>query len=237
MKLIAWNCQGAFRKKVGEILKARPDLLVISECEHIDKLVFAKEKERPKSVVWMGDNTHKGLGVFSYSNFKLEVHAAYNPAFKIVIPILVTDGSIDFTLLAIWANNRDDPDGQYVEQIWKAIHYYNDLLESQNVILAGDFNSNTIWDRPRRVGNHSAVVSRLAGKNIHSIYHKHFVQEQGKEKHATFYLHRDQSKPYHLDYCFASDELCNKVKKMEVGTYRKWIKHSDHTPLIVEFEV
>ena len=46
---------------------------------------------------------------------------------------------------------------------------YENLLENENVILTGDFNSNTIWDRKRRIGNHSDVVEKLEEKNIESI--------------------------------------------------------------------
>ena len=74
-------------------------------------------------------------------------------------------------------------------------------------------------------------------KNIHSIYHKHFNQEQGKEKHPTFYLYRNKTKPYHMDYCFSSGVLLEKVKSIKVGTFKKWIALSDHTPLMVVFEL
>lgn len=33
MRLITWNCQGAFRNKASVILKHKPDILVIQECE------------------------------------------------------------------------------------------------------------------------------------------------------------------------------------------------------------
>ncbi len=100
----------------------------------------------------------------------------------------------------------------------------------------GDFNSNTIWDRPRRIGNHSAVVERLAEKDIYSIYHKHLKQEQGKENHPTFFLQKNKNKPYHLDYCFASTGIFDKLKKLEIGTFENWITCSDHVPLIIKFK-
>jgi exonuclease III len=64
MKLITWNCQGAFRKKADQILPHRPDILVIQECEHPDKLVFHPTTQQPNDLIWFGDNLHKGLGVF-----------------------------------------------------------------------------------------------------------------------------------------------------------------------------
>ncbi len=237
MKVITWNCQGAFRKKAEVILGHKPDILVVQECEHPVKLNVDSMILKPTDVRWFGDNLHKGLGVFSYTGYRFQLFDQHNPKIKYVVPILVSNGDIEFTLFAIWANNREDPDGQYVEQVWKGIHEYSSLLSVQNVILIGDFNSNTIWDRKSRMGNHSHVVEKLAGMDIHSIYHQRFNRKQGEERHPTFYLHRNKAKPYHLDYCFASDSLYKSVVDFEVGRYEDWIMHSDHMPIMAEFGV
>jgi len=91
-------------------------------------------------------------------------------------------------------------------------------------------------DKKNRVSNHSAVVNRLADKHIFSCYHKKFNQEQGKEKDPTFFLQRNSTKPYHIDYCFVSADLFSRLQHVEIGTYDKWITKSDHVPVIVEFE-
>jgi len=237
MRLISWNCQGAFRKKADVILKERPDILVVQECEHPDKLIFNKTTPKPNDLIWHGDNLHKGLGVFSYSDYKFQLLEKYNADLKIIAPISVYGGKMDFTLFAIWANNPGDINNRYVEQVWKAIKLYDNQLSKGKVILTGDFNSNKIWDRIRREGNHSAVVDRLTNLNIHSIYHKHLGKEQGKETHPTFYLHRNKGKAYHLDYCFASNDLYEKLLDIKIGNYKKWIIYSDHAPLIINFDL
>lgn len=237
LKIITWNCQGAFRKKADYILAHRPDILVVQECECPDRLVFGTGTPQPQQILWFGDNKHKGLGIFSYSDYRFRLMEEHTAELKIISPLAVTGGKIDFTLFAIWANNRDDPDGQYVEQIWKALAHYDPLLTNGPVILTGDFNSNTIWDRPRRIGNHTAVVNKLAQKNILSVYHQQYKQHQGQEAHPTFFLHRNKNKPYHLDYCFASASLINKKALVDVGTFHQWIAHSDHTPLITTFNL
>ncbi len=237
MKIITWNCQGAFRKKAEAILVHKPDILVVQECEHPSKLVFSSKIKQPTDILWFGDNQNKGLGVFSYGKYTLETIEQYNSTIKFVAPIKVNGERFDFLLFAIWANNKTDPDGQYVEQVWKAIHFYDEYLIENNAILIGDFNSNSIWDRPRRIGNHMDVVTKLAEQNIHSIYHHKFKQVHGKEKHPTFYLYKNENKPYHLDYCFASSYLVERLKKIEVGTFLDWITFSDHTPLIVKFNI
>lgn len=173
----------AFRKKAAFILVHKPDILIIPECENSERLKFPENVPIPNDMLWYGTNQHKGLGVFSYSDYRFELMNCHNPDFKNVLPISVSKGKTDFVLFAIWANNPQDKDGQYVTQVWKAINYYEKLLSENNCILIGDFNSNTIWDKPRREGNHSTVVSKLAEKNILSVYHKFFNQEQGKEMH------------------------------------------------------
>ena len=152
-----------------------------------------------------------------------------------IVPIAIKGSGIEFSLYAIWANNPDDVDGRYVEQVWKALHFYRNHLKNKNTILAGDFNSNTIWDRKRREGNHSNVVKFLTKKNIHSTYHSFHQQEQGKEKDPTLYMYRHKDKPYHIDYCFVSGDMIEKLKSVEVGDFDYWTRFSDHIPLIVDF--
>lgn len=40
MKLISWNCQGAFRKKAHHLLQQQFDIIVVQECECLEKLIF-----------------------------------------------------------------------------------------------------------------------------------------------------------------------------------------------------
>jgi len=237
MRLITWNCQGAFRKKADFILALQPDILVIQECEHPDKLKFSAETLKPDSVYWYSDGGKKGIGIFSYSNYKFELLPEFNPEFRYVLPIQVTGNGQTFTLLAVWAmDNKEKREARYIGQVWLAINHYKDLLGS-STILIGDFNSNKIWDYKDRVGSHSDVVRYLASRDIHSVHHKHFNMEQGKEEHPTLYLYRNLEKPYHIDYCFASADLLEKVKQVEIGSYENWFMHSDHSPVCVLFEM
>lgn len=225
----------AFRKKIAFLSQFFPDVIVVPECEHPDKLVFDENITKPTHIEWFGTNQHKGLGIFSYGNFKLTVLESHNPKLKTIVPLLVRHGRRKFYLLAIWANNPDDKDGQYVEQVWKALHYYESLFKNQNVLLVGDFNSNTIWDKKYKIGSHSDVVKYLQKKKIFSCYHSQHKQGQGSEQHPTFYLYRHKDKPYHIDYCFASKKLLGCLTDVQVGDYETWKTHSDHVPVITTF--
>ncbi len=236
MKLISWNCQGAFRKKAEVILTHQPDILLIQECEHPDQLKFNPETPKPRDFFWYGDGGKKGLGLFSYSDYKFELLPHFNPEFRYILPFRLIGYGETFTFFAIWAMpNRENYEARYIGQVWFAINYYKNLLDSSTIII-GDFNSNKIWDYKKRVGSHTAVVNKLAQQDIHSVYHNYFNMEQGKEAHPTFFLQRNMSKSYHIDYCFVSSVILAKVKKVEIGTCYEWVKHSDHSPIIVEFD-
>jgi exodeoxyribonuclease-3 len=204
MRLIQWNCQGSFRTKNDKILSLRPDILTVSECEKPEKLKFGKLTPTPNDYYWYGDSDNKGIGIFSYSDYKLELLDSFNPEYRYILPFRISGNGQDFTLFAIWAmDNKEFPEARYIGQVWRAINYYKELLNN-STILVGDFNSNKIWDYKDRVGNHTSVVNKLRDYDIHSLYHEHSKENQGKETKPTFYMYRKLDKPYHIDYCFAS---------------------------------
>ena len=40
----------------------------------------------------------------------------------------------------------------------------------------------------------------------------------------------------HIDYCFVSKDLADKIQGMEIGNHEFWTKYSDHVPVIVSFK-
>lgn len=227
----------AFRNKAATILLHKPDVLIVPECEHPDKLNFGGEIPTPSDILWYGNNQNKGLGILSFGNYKLRLLDIHNPDLKIILPIAVTGGAFDFTLFAIWAYNPQDPSYKYIGQVWKATLYYEDLLKKGKVILAGDFNSNVIWDKLKRKITHSMIVEKLADLKIFSTYHNHLNLAQGQEEHPTYFMYRHQNRPYHIDYCFASEDFISRLEYVEIGTHGEWRGVSDHTPLMVSFSV
>ena len=234
MKIIEWNCQGAFRKKHENILSQKPDILIVPECESEEKLKFGKLTPKPNQFIWFGDSPNKGIGIFSYSDFKIETLTCYNPNFRYIIPIKVTKGKKSFLLFAIWAmDNKDSPETRYIGQIWLAINFYKKLLNLP-IVLSGDFNSNKIWDDKKRVGNHSDMVSLLKNHQIESIYHYLYNEEQGEESQNTFFMYRKEEKPYHIDYFFTSKHFFENSISLKIEKFSDWKNLSDHVPLILE---
>jgi exodeoxyribonuclease III len=237
MRIITWNCQGAFRRKADIILAHKPDILLVQECEQLNDLSFNTSNRPIKFYHWHGDNKHKGIAIYSFSDYNIELLSDFNADFRYILPFRVKGGGQSFTLFAIWAmNNKINREARYIGQVWLSLNHYADLLECPSILI-GDFNSNKIWDYKGRVGNHSDVVLKLADHDIHSVYHQHFDMPQGTEAHPTFFLQRNQNKPYHIDYYFASKVLLDKVIKVDVGTYDDWIPYSDHVPMIVDFNL
>ncbi len=75
----------AFRKKAQYILAHSPDILVVPECEHPDKIIFPSKFKQPTDKLWFGNNQHKGLGVFSFCDFRFKVLDVYNENFRMML--------------------------------------------------------------------------------------------------------------------------------------------------------
>ena len=222
----------AFRKKAKHILAKKPDILIVQECEHPDILKANDSLPEISDKIWIGDNQHKGLAVFTFGGLRI-TELDHNPLPRYVLPVIVYGDNYEMTLLAVWAQKPERHDC-YTEQVWNAIHIYKDLLHKSNLIIAGDFNSNSIWDKPKRIYNHSNLVSSLASHDIHSAYHQFHQQEQGKEQESTLFMHRKIDRPYHIDYFFTSRDLTDTTSNVEIGRYNDWIHLSDHMPLTID---
>ena len=233
MKLISWNCQMAFRKKHQQVLSFQPDLLIIPECENEERLKFGKLTPSPTDFFWYGENPHKGIGIFSYSDYQFTLLDKFNPKFRYVIPLQVT-GPSNFLLLAIWAMpNKENRKQRYIGQVWSALQYYQALL-TQDTIIMGDFNGNQIWDKNAYTGNFSQTMDFLEKRNFTSLYHEQTKEAYGQETQPTFYLYKKQDKPYHLDYCVLKKGMIQNGYTLKVGSFEKWMTWSDHVPLVID---
>ncbi len=236
MKIMTWNCQGSFRKKAVALSRYSPDLVIVQECEDPERLRKGKTFTLPENYAWIGDNPNRGVGVFSFGDFRLEIYEGYDSSIKYCLPVCI-QAKKSFHLLAIWAKDHPDRQQSYVGQVYQAVHRYADFIREEETLVIGDLNSNKIWDQNRRISNHSAVVSFLEAEKIISVYHSFYKQAQGEEEIPTFYLFRRQDKPYHLDYCFAPESWISRVKSFWVGQYEDWKTYSDHCPVFVEFDL
>ena len=237
MRIVTWNCAGAFRKKAGQLARFEPHLVVIQECERPEKLAFAADFQ-PESACWFGDaGARKGVGVFGLGGVRAEAALdVYDPSIRHCIPLRVSGPGDNFNLVAVWAMpQKGDRGASYVGQVCLALERYHTFIQERDTLLLGDLNSNAIFDRPRRECNHTGVVERLEQAGMVSLYHEYFHETHGQETHPTFYLTKKAARPFHLDYCFAPRAWSERVTAFSVGEFEEWRPWSDHVPLFVEF--
>lgn len=225
MRLLTWNaCKGRLEQKGPSIAGLGADIAVIQE--------IAEPLEQSDHLLWFGSNPNQGMAVIASESYSLRKLEEDPSAPRHVIPIAV-DGPTPFTLFAVWTLQQEH--FRYVRAASKAIDIYTQMFADGPVVLLGDFNSNAIWDghHPQDL-NHSAMVERLAYHGLVSAYHSCKGEAFGRESEATFYLHWNENKPYHIDYCFLPSAWAADIVRVEVGNFADWRNLSDHRPLFVE---
>lgn len=236
MKIVSWNCNGAFRKKYHLLDIFDADILIIQECENPCESIDAYKVWSGDRYLWIGNNKSKGLGIFSRKGALLElldwsdININYkNEVLESFLPCRV-NGS--FILLGVWTKHAKSEVFGYIGQFWKYLKLHKVKFINEDIMIAGDFNSNTIWDKWDRWWNHSDVVNELSELHIESLYHHLLKEAQGEETTHTFYHQRKLDKPYHIDYAFASKALIDNYISFEIGSPDFWLEHSDHMPII-----
>lgn len=220
-----------FREKFVDITEEDADIYVIQECENPAE---SKSEEYKKfagdNYYWVGDYHFKGLGIFAKDNIKLEKIEGLNEEFKNFIALKVNDS---FNLLGVWSMPK------YVEMIHDYFDANTDLFD-ENLIMCGDFNSNSIWDREHKTKddngkdkNQTNLNIKLNNKGLYSAYHDLNNKKQGKETESTFYLYRHLDEPFYIDYVYAGKNI---VSDLKIGDADKWIQLSDHVPLVFKID-
>jgi hypothetical protein len=234
MRLIVWNCKGAFHKKHVFAAAMRPDILVVPESEKPSGIAQSLELPAIRSLQWFGSKPSKGLAVISYGEYVLEVHPCYEPRHQWIVPLSVS-GPVSFVLLAVWTLPVGDHGGRYVRPLFAALESYGSLMDTSDVVWAGDFNSSFAFDTPSRRYKFCEFVALLKWKGLHSLYHRQRKCEHGQEPDDTFFLHHHAGKGHHIDYVFAGERLHPHGVAVSIGSHPEWSKRSDHMPLTCDF--
>ncbi|MCC6925857.1 endonuclease/exonuclease/phosphatase family protein [Novosphingobium sp.] len=232
MRIVSWNCNGGLRRKTELLDALNADILVVQECE--DPSAYGTEyRDWAGNHLWIGDLRSKGLGIFARSNLSLEPLDWCGEDFRLFLPARIGD---KFELLGVWTQSTRPASAAYIGQLWGYL-LANHARLGPNAVICGDFNSNRIWDRPRRTGNHSHVVAKLAQLELTSLYHQAFEEDQGAESVPTFYLYRKPDRPFHIDYIFAHQSLVQEPGfAFAVGRSELWLTASDHMPLVADLK-
>lgn len=230
MRIVTWNCNGAFRRKLSGIDALNADILIVQECENPDTSDAAYRSWAGQHL-WAGSNRNKGLGVFARSGQALAPLQWAAGDLQQFMAVRIDD-KID--LLAVWTKPAVDSKFDYIGQFWRYLQLHKTRLQ-ENLLICGDFNSNSIWDKRGRDWNHSRCVEELADCGFDSLYHLTRNERQGQETSPTFFLHRNTAKPYHIDYVFAHRaRIANAQVRVAIGEPDEWLQFSDHMPLVID---
>lgn len=220
--------------KVEELEGLGADVVIVQECASPSVPRMKEVYGGATTSLRFGDEPNKGIAVLSYGDYRVEAQddgaGATQP--KFVIPVKVT-GPTTFLLLAVWAQGGERK-GSYVAKTFEVVESYAEIIRREPTIVAGDFNSSSIWDHESSP-NHSDLVERLRTLGLVSAYHWHAEQDQGDELHPTFHLQWNITKPYHLDYVFVPATWS--IEDVQVGVAEEWLKCSDHCPVSVDVVV
>ncbi len=238
MRLIFWNCNMAFHRKIEAILPLKPDIAVISECAAPEILAQrGLDRFSPETCLWMGKNPNKGLGVFAFGGVALRRAEPFFPTLDFVLPVVVA-GATQFNLLAVWAQNANSGNirKHTLGPLRRGLTKYRDFLSDGPAVMGGDLNNNIFWDKPGWRINHAKMVATATDLGLVSAYHEVMGEPQGSESIPTHYW-RDRKKDgpvYHIDYAFVPRSA--QINRFEVGRFEDWVGNglSDHVALIVD---
>lgn len=246
MRITTWNCNGALRKKLDKADSLTSNLYIVQECED-PALSTEHYREWAGDYLWVGTNKNKGIGVFPkngnrvkkldwYGEYRIEGVKSFHLSahwstsdLKLFLPFVLND---EYTVLGVWTKGSDSEAFGYVGQLWKYIQIHGKDLSKPKTMILGDLNSNAVWDKSDRWWSHSGVIRELKELDFQSLYHVQESVEQGSENQATFYLHRNIEKAYHIDYAFVYKDLI-KSSSINIDESGEWLDISDHMPVTI----
>ena len=229
-------------EEVSALSDLAPDVAIVPEACEPSRLPVPFNESSTNTYQWTGRLPYKGLGAMAFQGYELELACQPDDTLEWVLPLRVR-GPVDFSILAVWAmNHRASRTARGLNRngpMVRALETYAHLFDEGPVIVAGDFNDSAIWDKANGARPFATTVELLQQRGLVSAYHRARNEGFGAESQPTIYW-RDRTfdgPTYHIDYCFVPEGWSSNTT-VEVGTFEQWVaaKHSDHVPLIVEFD-
>jgi exodeoxyribonuclease III len=234
LRIVTWNCNMALRLKFDRLLSLRPDVAVIQECA--DPAGAKSWQPDCTACDWIGFNTDKGLGIFTFGGLTLTRHASHSETYALYLPVTVS-GWCHFNLLGLWAADpRTAPAGATSDPA-TALQYYRSFLAAGPAVVAGDFNRLPQQMSVRHSGPGSSMVDLLAGAGLTNA---DFAMSDASGQPAlrrTHFHQRKFSRGFVVDYIFIPATEAARLTAFEVGDPHDWITWSDHVLLIAEFDL
>jgi hypothetical protein len=221
------------RRKLDTLIALRPDIAVLSEVACPENL-RSKANVGELPIVWIGDDPNKGLAVVSFTGSSLVLDTSCRSTNQYIAPVHV-NGKYPFRLVAVWDHNdRKEGLNKRPGPLLRALCDSAEFCQSDDVVVAGDFNNNPQWDKPNGPNNMARIVEELTKRGLTSLYHHKTGEPFGAETCGTYW---QRKRPYHIDYIFVPNSWLMNLVSFDVGTFEAWCLTglSDHAPLIAEF--
>ncbi len=221
MRVTSWNCsRGADVDRFLALLAPlRADLVTLQECRRPDG--------ESTSAIWRGTDPHQGVAVVS-TQAALRLESINIPSLHPTVVPVVVHAPQPFVFVGVWTHPP------YNAVAWEAMSACVAAADGLSVVAAGDFNSSPGVKGQERAS--SQFLQRMRDElGLVSVYHNLSGEDPGVETRATYYHLRNESAPFHLDYCFVPEGWVDRLAGVEVGTFAAW-NQSDHRPLTVDLK-
>lgn len=221
MKIIAYNIHLSTQEKIDKILSCQAEVYILPEvaCPSQVRLPEGFRME------WMGDYSHKGLGVIWKSSLKGEIPEWFNPTHQYFLPVVI-DGVL---ILAAWpTTTQQNIPKKYPQIAIEAIREYAQYLKEYPCVITGDMNCYKGQAGESKEYSIQVIIDYLGTLGFHSAYHKSTGEKLGKETAATYHHQFKEDSTFFIDYTFANMPL----KSYRLGEWDRNV--SDHVPQIVE---
>jgi hypothetical protein len=168
----------AFHRKCEHLLALKPGIAVIPECANIE-LIREKAPGSTQALQSGLARTSTRDSVFLPS----VILRLSSPQFIRI--------NFHTSCLAVWACHKNKNSYEAgLGPLSRAISHYREFIEEYPTVVAGDFNDNVLWDKPKRLNSFGINISELAALGLQSAYHHSRGVGQGAEAEPTIYWRR-----------------------------------------------
>jgi endonuclease/exonuclease/phosphatase family metal-dependent hydrolase len=139
--------------------------------------------------------------------------------------------------VGIWSCPSGGGGPAYLQEVRRGVEAHARWLSADGPrVVAGDLN---VTGGGTSAAGFRRLADQLAELGLHSVYHAFFGEPLGAETRPTYFHLRHEARPFHIDFCFLSADLLERVTHVELGTYADWVDRasrgvSDHVPLVVD---
>ncbi|MEA3214160.1 MAG: hypothetical protein QOJ19_316 [Acidimicrobiia bacterium] len=225
MRLVCWNlCRGT-DAKWARLEAMAPDVAVLAEVAQHPRALTPSLLQPEICWHWVGTNPSKGLAVATFGTGSVPIVTEAAGRWSVATRVG------DLVVLGIWScPSGGGGAAAYEREVLRGLDAHARAFGDRPLVVAGDFNV------VGRAGGFPRLARRLQELGLHSAYHRFFDEPLGAEVRPTYFHLRDRLRTFHIDFCFLSDVLIDRLTNVEVGHYDDWVSAglSDHVPVVVE---